>query len=226
MEVLRTASQPSCSTGEARCSHDESDQDWIRASAASIGRTPSDDEVDHLAKRLGAAAEHPLVRTARERADCSVELHRAATLLQLRLAGSYALVLGGDAARPLARLGLIYPIVAAYITAIDAILTAVLISIAGLLFWRKPRHRLPLLVSTTMLALVAGSAPVIALYRTQPEWQAPVDVLFGLGLGCVVGFFLLLLHAKLSRRSRNANARSCICWPKGTQMLRLPRVCQ
>ena len=28
--------------------HDESDQDWIRASAASIGRTPSDDEVDHL----------------------------------------------------------------------------------------------------------------------------------------------------------------------------------
>ena len=67
--------------------HDESDQDWIRASAASIGRTPSDDEVDHLAKRLGAAAEHPLVRTARERADCSVELHRAATLLELRLAG-------------------------------------------------------------------------------------------------------------------------------------------
>jgi hypothetical protein len=96
--------------------HDESDQDWIRASAASIGRTPSDDEVDHLAKRLGAAAEHPLVRTARERADCSVELHRAATLLQLRLAGSYALVLGGDAARPLARLGFTYPIVAAYVT--------------------------------------------------------------------------------------------------------------
>src|SRR5258708_25664733 len=50
-------------------------------------------------------------------------------------ARSYALVLGGDAARQLARLGLTYPIVAAYITAIDAILTAVLISIAGLLFW-------------------------------------------------------------------------------------------
>ena len=49
--------------------HDESDQDWIRASAASIGRTRSDDEVDHFAKRLGAAAEHPHVRTAHERAD-------------------------------------------------------------------------------------------------------------------------------------------------------------
>ena len=67
--------------------HDESDQEWIRASAASIGRTPSDDEVDDLAKRLGAAAEHPFVRAAREHADCSVELHRAATLLELRLAG-------------------------------------------------------------------------------------------------------------------------------------------
>ena len=36
---------------------------------------------------LGAAAEHPQVVLARQTADCSAELHRAAVLLELRLAG-------------------------------------------------------------------------------------------------------------------------------------------
>jgi hypothetical protein len=51
--------------------HDES-QDWFRASAASIERTLRDDQVGDLVRKLGAAAEHPFVRAARERADCSV----------------------------------------------------------------------------------------------------------------------------------------------------------
>src|SRR5438552_2541564 len=38
MEVLRPASVPSCSTGEARYATDESDQDWFCARAASIER--------------------------------------------------------------------------------------------------------------------------------------------------------------------------------------------
>jgi FMN phosphatase YigB (HAD superfamily) len=65
----------------------KTDHDWIRASAASIGRTLSDDEVNRLGKQLGRAADHPLVRAARERADCSPDLHRAATLVELGLAG-------------------------------------------------------------------------------------------------------------------------------------------
>ena len=36
---------------------------------------------------LGRAADHPEVVVARQRADCSAELHRAAALLELRLAG-------------------------------------------------------------------------------------------------------------------------------------------
>ena len=42
-----------------------------------------------------------------------------------------------------------------------------------------------------MLAFVAGSASVIALYRSQVEWQAPVDVLFGLAFACILAFFFL-----------------------------------
>lgn len=67
--------------------HDESDEDWFRASAASIGRTLSDAEVAGLAQGLAASESHPDVAATRPRADCSVELHTAATLLQLRVAG-------------------------------------------------------------------------------------------------------------------------------------------
>ena len=67
--------------------HDESDADWIRASAASIGRAVSVEEATVLARALGNVAGHPDVRVARQRADCSLELHRAAALLELHLAG-------------------------------------------------------------------------------------------------------------------------------------------
>jgi len=40
-----------------------------------------------LANSLAAAADHPKVVSARSTADCSAELHRAAVLLELRLAG-------------------------------------------------------------------------------------------------------------------------------------------
>ncbi len=67
--------------------HDESDRDWILASAAAIGRHLTHDQAEALAAALSGAEQHPQVRQARQQADCSVELHRAATLLQLRLAG-------------------------------------------------------------------------------------------------------------------------------------------
>jgi putative hydrolase of the HAD superfamily len=67
--------------------HDEDDAAWIRASAASIGQTLTTQEVNARVEMLGAAAEHPQVVAARRTADCSAELHRAAVLLELRLAG-------------------------------------------------------------------------------------------------------------------------------------------
>jgi hypothetical protein len=66
--------------------HDEDDAAWIRASAASIGQTLTTHEVHARVEMLGAAAEHPQVVASRQTADCSAELHRAAALLELRLA--------------------------------------------------------------------------------------------------------------------------------------------
>jgi FMN phosphatase YigB (HAD superfamily) len=69
--------------------HDERDEvlSRIRASVTSIGQALDDADVMRLASQLGNAAEHPQVLAARERADCFAELHPAATLLELRLAG-------------------------------------------------------------------------------------------------------------------------------------------
>jgi FMN phosphatase YigB (HAD superfamily) len=67
--------------------YDESEADWIRAAAASIGRVLSNDEVTALVGQLDAAADHPDVLEARRRADCSLDLHREATMLELQLAG-------------------------------------------------------------------------------------------------------------------------------------------
>jgi putative hydrolase of the HAD superfamily len=67
--------------------HDEDDAQWIGASAAPIGRALPADDVNALVAMLGAAGEHPDVVAARPDADCSAELHRAAVLLELRLAG-------------------------------------------------------------------------------------------------------------------------------------------
>jgi hypothetical protein len=66
---------------------DEGDAAWIRASAAAIGQTLNTHEVNARVEMLGAAAEHPQVVAACQSADCSAELHRAAVLLELRLAG-------------------------------------------------------------------------------------------------------------------------------------------
>ncbi len=67
--------------------HNEDDAEWIRASAASTVRALTTDEVKACVAMLSAAAEHPEVVAARQTTDCSAELHRAAVLLELRLAG-------------------------------------------------------------------------------------------------------------------------------------------
>lgn len=67
--------------------HDEEEADFVRASAASIGRSMSPSEVIALVEGLGPAAEHPEVVAAHQTADCSADLHRAAVVLELGLAG-------------------------------------------------------------------------------------------------------------------------------------------
>jgi FMN phosphatase YigB (HAD superfamily) len=67
--------------------HDEDEADWIRASAASIGRTLTSDEVNVLVEMLPVAAKRPEVIAAHATADCSADLHRAAVVLELGLAG-------------------------------------------------------------------------------------------------------------------------------------------
>jgi FMN phosphatase YigB (HAD superfamily) len=67
--------------------HDQDEADWIRASAASIGRTLTSAEVNALVERLPVAAVHPDAVAAHQTADCSPDLHRAAVLLELTLAG-------------------------------------------------------------------------------------------------------------------------------------------
>jgi FMN phosphatase YigB (HAD superfamily) len=67
--------------------HDEDEADWIRASAAFVGRTLTSGEVDALVEMLPAAAEHPDVVAAHRTADCSADLHRAAVVLELGHAG-------------------------------------------------------------------------------------------------------------------------------------------
>ena len=67
--------------------HDEEDVEWVRASAASIGRDFSVAQAMELLSLVGTTSQHPDVIAARRRADCSVDLNRAATLLELRLAG-------------------------------------------------------------------------------------------------------------------------------------------
>jgi hypothetical protein len=56
--------------------HDEDEADFIRASAASIGRTLTSDDVQALVDMLPLAAEHPAAVAARETADCPIRIPR------------------------------------------------------------------------------------------------------------------------------------------------------
>lgn len=67
--------------------HDEDDVDWVRASAAAIGRDFSVAQAKEVLARVAATSQHSDVVAARRRGDCSVDLNRAATLLEFRLAG-------------------------------------------------------------------------------------------------------------------------------------------
>jgi len=67
--------------------HDLSDADWVRVSAASIGRQLEPAEICRINAAVVHAATDPAVKTANARADASADVHGAASLLQFRVAG-------------------------------------------------------------------------------------------------------------------------------------------
>jgi putative hydrolase of the HAD superfamily len=68
--------------------NDESDTAWIRAAAASIGRSLSDDDIAAILERGAKVMEsRPDIRAAIDRCDTSVEVHREANLMWLRACG-------------------------------------------------------------------------------------------------------------------------------------------
>ncbi len=67
--------------------HDESNADWIRASASSIGRTVTDDEIAAISAAITRAEADPAIGLTRQRADASAEAHRESVLRQFKFAG-------------------------------------------------------------------------------------------------------------------------------------------
>lgn len=67
---------------------DETEEDWVRNAASSIGRRLEDDEITAILER-GAAVlrEQPGIHAAFERCDTSTDAHRQATLRWLYAAG-------------------------------------------------------------------------------------------------------------------------------------------
>jgi FMN phosphatase YigB (HAD superfamily) len=59
---------------------DEDDASWVRSSAASIGRSLSDDEIADVLARLEVAEARPEIRAALARCDTSLEVHREVNL--------------------------------------------------------------------------------------------------------------------------------------------------
>jgi HAD superfamily hydrolase (TIGR01493 family) len=66
---------------------DEDDRTWIRNSAASIGRTLSDDAVDDIIVRLREAEQLPEIASALAHCDISLDVNRAAMLALYRAVG-------------------------------------------------------------------------------------------------------------------------------------------
>ena len=67
--------------------HDLSDVEWVRASAASIGRVLAEHEICGIVEAIIQVEGDPTVAAALARADVSADAHRAASLLHLRTAG-------------------------------------------------------------------------------------------------------------------------------------------
>jgi FMN phosphatase YigB (HAD superfamily) len=67
--------------------HDLDDEEWVRLSAASIGRDLPNEEVRRINASIARAEGDPAVQAASARADNSREAHRAASLLLFQTAG-------------------------------------------------------------------------------------------------------------------------------------------
>jgi HAD superfamily hydrolase (TIGR01509 family) len=60
---------------------DPDDSWWVRTALARVGRNVDESEVADLVRRLQVASKLRVVTEAQDRADCSADLHRSATML-------------------------------------------------------------------------------------------------------------------------------------------------
>jgi FMN phosphatase YigB (HAD superfamily) len=67
--------------------NDETDRDWIRRSAASIGRDLGDEEIEGILGRLGECERQPEIAATLARCDTSLDVHRDANLAWFQAAG-------------------------------------------------------------------------------------------------------------------------------------------
>ena len=67
--------------------HDLSDADWVRTSAAAIGRDLSDSNVEVINQALARVESDPDVKATKIRADASAQAHREAMLFHFKRAG-------------------------------------------------------------------------------------------------------------------------------------------
>jgi signal transduction histidine kinase len=90
----------------------------------------------------------------------------------------------------LARLGLSAGVYAAYIVALEALLTFAFCVVGAVIFWRKSDDWMALLAAI-FLVLQVGEAPTLALAATHPAWWFPVDLLGVLAVASFILFFYL-----------------------------------
>jgi len=92
--------------------------------------------------------------------------------------------------RALQQIGLPVNVYAGFTVARESLLLLVALAIAVVILWRKSDDWLALLATFAFVAALSGSAPQ-QLAALQPDWAAPVRVLWGLGQLAQLAFFFL-----------------------------------
>jgi signal transduction histidine kinase len=90
----------------------------------------------------------------------------------------------------LARLGLSATLYAAYIVALEVLLTFAFCVVGAVIFWRRSDDWMALLAAIC-LVLQVGEAPTLALAAAHPAWWFPVDLLGVLAVAAFILFFYL-----------------------------------
>jgi signal transduction histidine kinase len=105
----------------------------------------------------------------------------------------YTIIRGGMNGSALAQLGLTGEFVAGYAMAAEVAFALAFCAIALAIVWRRSGDWLAMLISLTLIMVFVGAiaSPVVALYNSQPVWQARLDPWFATALAAILAFFYL-----------------------------------